>query len=165
MEITLWVLKLISGPVVAIIVTLLVSEPLKNKLAPLVARLGTKKEEGITGKWKAIFYYGKEETQYIEVLELSSLLGNIVGHIIPHEINHADLKLVETEKPLRLRGEVKDNRFFAGIWFHPNRQNHHQGAFELLINTNNEEIYGIWLGYSENKNVIESGRWEWQRLE
>ncbi len=165
MEAILWILKFIVGPVVAVIVTLTVSEPLKTRLAPIVARFGSKKEEGITGKWLATFYYGKDETPYTEAIEVSGLLGNFVGHIIPNDKNHADLKQIENTKPLRLRGEVKDNRFFTGIWFHPNRHNHHRGAFKLLINTNNEVIKGVWLGYSESKNVVESGRWEWKRIE
>lgn len=165
MEASLWILKFIIGPVVAVIVTLLVSEPLKTRLAPIVSRFGSKKQEGITGKWKTTFFYGENEVEYVEVLELSALLGNIVGHVIPHELNHKELKKVESEKPLRLRGEIKDNRFLTGIWFHPSSRNHHQGAFKLLINTNNEAIGGTWLGYSERKNIIEDGRWEWERLE
>lgn len=165
MESLLWGLKFIIGPVVAVVVTLLISEPLKTRLAPVVARLGSKKEKGITGIWKATFFYGKEGTEYVEVIEISALLGNIVGHVIPHELNHAELRKVENEKPLRLRGEIKDNRFLTGIWFHPNRHNHHQGAFKLLISTNHLEIKGKWLGYSESKNIIESGCWEWDRLE
>ena len=161
----IWLLKAIIAPIGAIIITLVISEPLKTRLAPLVARLGSKKEEGVTGKWRATFYYGSEETQYVEIIEVSSLLGSIVGRVVPHENNHEELKKVESSKPLRLRGEVKDNRFFTGIWFHPNRRSHHQGAFELLINTNNEAFNGIWLGYSESKNIVESGRWEWERLE
>lgn len=165
MEAILLILKFVVGPVVAVIVTLIVTEPLKTRLAPFIARFGSKKEEGITGNWLATFYYGEDECQYIEAIEISGLLGNFVGHIIPHAQNHADLKQIEDTKPLRLRGEVKDSRFFTGVWFHPNRRNHHQGAFKLLVNTNNEEIKGIWLGYSESKNVVESGRWEWKRIE
>ncbi len=109
------------------------------------------------------FFYGPSETPYVEMIEISSLFGQIVGHIIPYENNQSVLKEVESKKPLRLRGSIKDNRIFTGIWFHPNRKNHHHGAFKLLIDTNNEEIRGIWLGYSESNNAIESGRWEWMR--
>ncbi|SEB14078.1 hypothetical protein SAMN05660964_03784 [Thiothrix caldifontis] len=164
METLLWFLKWVIGPIVGVFVTLLVSEPLKNWLAPLVSKLGSKQEEGITGKWKATFYYGSTEIPYVEMLEISSLFGQVVGHIIPHEDNHSAIKEIEDKKTLRLRGIIKDNRFFTGVWFHPNRKNHHHGAFKLLIDTNNEEIRGIWLGYSESRNKIESGRWEWIRV-
>lgn len=164
-EAVFWILKFVIGPVVAIIVTLMVSEPLKTRLAPIVARIGSKKEGSITGKWLATYHFDTEETPRIETIEVSKLLGNYVGHIIPHKRNHNDLKKIENTKCLRLRGEVKDNRFFTGIWFHPNPKNHHQGAFNLLIQTNNEELHGKWLGYNESENVIESGRWEWKRIE
>ncbi len=91
-EIALWLLKFVIGPVVAVVVTLTVSEPLKTRLAPIIARIGSKKEEGITGKWEATFYYGSEEIPYVEAIEVSGLLGNYVGHIIPHNINHEELK-------------------------------------------------------------------------
>jgi hypothetical protein len=91
MEALLWVLKFLVGPVVAVVVTLMVSEPLKTRLSPLVARLGSKKEEGITGIWEATFFYGPDEIPYIEVIQVSALLGNFVGHIQPHERNHKKL--------------------------------------------------------------------------
>ncbi len=56
METLLWVIKWVIGPIVAVIVTLLVSDPLKNWLAPLISKLGTKQEDGITGKWKSTFF-------------------------------------------------------------------------------------------------------------
>lgn len=164
MEIVFWILKWVFGPVVAIIVTLIVSEPLKERLSPLVTRLGSKKEEGITGKWIATFYYGPKELSYAEVIEVSHLFGSVVGRIIPHPLNHPDAKILAPEKPLRVRGSIKDNRFFTGVWLHPSRRSHHHGAFDLIINQDNEHMTGVWLGYSESKNIVESGRWEWKRL-
>ena len=160
MELFLFVLKFIIGPVTAVVITLLVREPLKTSLAPLISRFGSKKQEGIIGKWEATFYYGPDEIPYIEGIQISMLFGHYVGHIIPYSKNHEALKKIENSKTLRLRGEIKDNRFFTGIWFHPNRRNHHQGAYEMIIKTNHKEINGIWLGYSERENFIESGRWE-----
>jgi hypothetical protein len=95
---------------------------------------------------------------------VSYLLGAIVGRIVPHLSNHEKAREVEHEKPLRIRGSIKDNRFFTGVWFHPNRRNHHHGAFDLLIEESNDHMQGIWLGYSKSRNAIESGIWEWTRL-
>ena len=44
MEFALFLLKWVIGPIVGVVVTLLVSEPLKYRLAPLVTRLGSKKQ-------------------------------------------------------------------------------------------------------------------------
>lgn len=164
MEFLLWISKFIIGPVVAVIVTLLVKDPLMYRLAPIVVKLGSKKETGITGTWRATFYYGKEEKPYVEIIKISSLLGQYVGHIEPHEDNHAAVKEVQESRPLRLRGSIKDSRFFTGLWFHPNKINHHHGAFKLIIRTNHYAIIGMWLGYSQSKKVIEAGRWEWERM-
>lgn len=165
MELALWLLKWVIGPIVGAVVTLAVSEPLKEWLAPFVARLGSKKEEGVSGRWEATFYYGPNEDQYVEVIEVSHLFGAVVGRIVPHTSNHAAAKKVEKKRPLRVRGAVKDNRFFTGVWLHPGRRSHHHGAFDLIVKTDNEHMDGYWLGYSESKNVIESGRWSWKRLD
>jgi hypothetical protein len=60
---------------------------------------------------------------------------------------------------------VKDNRLFTGIWFHPEQRSHYHGAFNLIVRQDNDNIDGIWLGYSESKNIIETGRWIWERIE
>lgn len=163
MGVILWLAKWVFGPVIALTVTLVLSEPLKNWLAPLISKMGSKKEDGISGTWTATFFYGPDEKEYVERLELSTFLGQIVGHIVPYENNHSAVKAVEEKRPLRLRGSIKDNRFFTGVWFHPNRESHHHGAFKLLIDTNNKKIRGMWLGYSERMNIIESGKWNWRR--
>lgn len=165
MELLLFLLKFVFGPIVAVVITLLVSEPLKDRLAPLVTRLGSKKEEGVTGLWKATFYYGSPEVKFVQAIEISTLFGSVVGRIVPHRLNEDSAKRTESDRPLRVRGTVKDNRFFTGIWFHPERRSHHHGAFDLLIRQSNAQMEGVWLGYSESKNVIESGRWVWERID
>jgi hypothetical protein len=97
------------------------------------------------------------------VLEISSLLGALVGRVVPDTRNYPALHAVDKTRPLRLRGTVKDNRYFTGIWFHSVRHSHHHGAFELLLNVDGEAMTGLWLGYSERKNMIETGRWDWKR--
>lgn len=164
-ELTLFFLKWVVGPIVAVVVTLLVSDPLKERLAPWVTRLGSKKEEGVSGLWKASFYYGEPEVAHIQVIEISTLFGSVVGRIVPHNLNEGAAKRAQSTRPLRVTGTVKDNRFFTGTWFHPERRSHHHGAFDLIIRQNNLHMEGMWLGYSETKNVIETGRWIWERLE
>lgn len=165
MAIALWMITVIVGAIAGVIVTLAIGEPLKEWLAPFVARLGSKKSLGVRGRWEATFYYGPTEEKYVEIIEVSDLFGVIVGRIVPHASNHAAVRKVEMYRPLRVRGAVKDNRFFTGVWLHPNRRSHHHGAFDLIVKTDNEHMEGYWLGYSESKNVIESGRWSWKRLD
>jgi hypothetical protein len=164
MEILPWLFKWIAGPIAGIIVTLLFSEPLRERLAPVVLKLGSKKDEGVAGRWVATFYYGQPEVTYVEVIEVSTLLGYVVGRIIPHPLNQGAAKRTERTKPLRVKGTVKDNRFFTGVWLHPERLSHHRGAFDLIIRQTNVNMEGMWLGYSESKNVVETGRWEWRRV-
>lgn len=35
----------------------------------------------------------------------------------------------------------------------------------MILRQDNEHMEGIWLGYSESGNIIESGRWEWKRID
>lgn len=165
MEVGILLLKWVAGAVVSIVVTLVVSEPLKNWLAPLVAQLGSKQDEGVKGLWLATFYHGQSQKPYVEAIEISKLFGVVVGRIVPHPDNHLAAKKVEQKHPLRLRGSVQDNRYFTGIWFHPNRRSHVHGAFNVIIFQDNEHMNGLWLGYSERQNAIESGKWSWQRLD
>ena len=165
MAFLLWFLKWSVGPVISIIVTLVFSEPLKNRLAPLIARVGSKKDTGFTGTWLATFSYGPSAEAYQEAIQLSTFLGQVVGRIIPHEQNHERLRDVEESAPLRLRGTIKDNRYFTGVWFHPLRRSHYHGAFELLIDQSGEQMRGMWVGYSESKNSIEHGEWTWERID
>jgi hypothetical protein len=161
----LWLLKWTIGPIIALIVTLVFSEPLKNRLAPLIGRFGSKNEDGFTGNWLATFSYGPSAEAYTEAIQLSSFLGQVVGRIIPHPQNHQRLRAIEKSAPLRLRGSIKDNRYFTGVWFHPLRRSHYHGAFELLIDQNGEHMQGMWVGYSESKNLIENGEWTWERID
>lgn len=164
MEFLILLIKWTLAPLISIVVTLVFSEPLKDRLAPLVTSLGTKKEYGVSGLWKATFFYGKSEEPHIQVIQLSTLLGSIVGRIVPHEFNEGAAKRTENSRPLRVRGSIKDNRIFTGIWFHPEKRSHHHGAFNLIIRQDNEHMEGMWLGYSEKDNLIETGRWTWERL-
>ncbi|BDA71711.1 hypothetical protein CAL7716_058770 [Calothrix sp. PCC 7716] len=165
MEVVLLLLNWVAGSIVSIVITLFMSETLKNWLAPFVSQLGSKQDEGVKGLWLATFYYGQQQTPYIEAIEVSELFGVVVGRIVPYPDNHPTAKKVEQKFPLRLRGSVQDSRYFTGIWFHPNRRSHVHGAFKMLISQDNEHMNGMWLGYSESKNVIESDKWIWQRLD
>jgi len=165
MEIALWIIKFIVGPVVAVVVTLIVSEPLKDRLAPLVSRLGNKKPEGIAGLWKATYYSGKPVSPHTQVVELSSFFGLVVGRVVPHKLNDDFTRKYEKLRPLRVRGTVARGKRFTGVWFHIDRRALHHGAFDLIIRESNRHMDGQWLGFYEPKSAVETGKWEWERVE
>jgi hypothetical protein len=87
MATVLLVLKWVAAPLISICITLLLSEPLRERLAPIVARFGTKTEDGITGQWLTTFHYSAEPNPFTEVVEISLLLGGLVGGIVPNSAN------------------------------------------------------------------------------
>ena len=163
MEIVFLLLKWIGGALVSMIITLVASEPLKNWLSPLLSKLGSTKSEGVKGRWLTTFEMNGK--LYTEAIEVSNFLGITVGRVFPHPKNHSEVAKVASKRPIRIRGSVKDNHYFTGIWFHPNRRSHRHGAFELLISRDNEKMIGMWLGYSQSRNVIQGSSWEWYRLD
>lgn len=162
-EIIGFLFKWVLGPIVAIFVTLMFQEPVRRWLAPIAARFGLWQDAGLNGVWKATFYYGVDEIPFTEIIEIKSFLGQIVGHVIADERNHGTVAAIANEKPLRLIGSIKNNTFFTGVWYHPNKRNHHHGVYKLLIPLNQESMDGSWIGYSESQKSIETGRWEWKK--
>lgn len=165
MELAFTVAKWIVGPVVGVLITVLLTEPLRERLLPLLTIWGSKKSEGVIGVWRAEFFFGDEQNSYVEIVELKHRFGLIVGRIVPSDENYPALRKVEHDKPLRVRGAVRDNQFFSGTWFHPLRRSHHTGTFDLLLNRGNFRMEGQWLGYSERRNQIESQAWVWTRVD
>lgn len=164
-DVLMFIIKWMLGPIVALAVPLLLGEPLKNWLAPFAARFGSKKATGVTGKWEATFSWGPKTEPYVEIIEVSSLFGFVVGRIFPHPKNYPALRKAEYLRPVRLRGTVSNNRYFTGVWIHPLKHAHYHGAFELLIHQDGEQMQGMWLGYSEGRNTIECEKWVWKRIE
>jgi hypothetical protein len=165
MEFIVTLAKWIAGPLIGVLVTVLLTEPLRERLLPILAAIGTKDRQGITGVWRATFLFGTPRQSYVEHIELRHRFGVIVGRIIPSPENYAAAKAVENRRPLRVRGVLKDNLFFSGVWFHPAVRSHHTGTFDLLVNRDNDTMTGHWLGYSEGRHAIESEQWLWQRAD
>lgn len=165
MEIIVTLAKGVAASLAGVLATILIAEPLRERLLPYLTVWGTKKSSGIIGTWRAEFLFGHEGKSHIEIIELKYSLGLIVGKIIPSKENYNEIRKIEHRKPIRVRGSVRDNQFFSGTWFHPLRRSHHTGSFDLLINRNHDHMEGKWLGYSERRNQIESQSWIWTRIE
>lgn len=165
MEIAIgFITKWVIGPVVGIVIGFLAKEPVRKWLAPKAIKFGMRVGSGINGIWEATFFYGENGTPYIEVIEIKTVFGQVVGNIIPHDRNHENAKKVAEEKPLRIIGTLKDSRYLTGEWYHPNRKNHHHGAYKLLVSLSQEIMEGMWIGYSETRDEIETGRWSWREI-
>jgi len=117
MDILLWFVGAIGAAVISLLIAVILDEPMKGWLTPVVARFGVRRKQGISGIWQATFKYrnGNNIEEYSEVIEVKTLFGLTVGCIIPHQLNHHRLKCVEATKPVRVRGYFEDNHYFTGI--------------------------------------------------
>ena len=167
MNILFWFIGAIGAALVSLLITLILDEPMKGWLTPIVAKFGVKRKYGISGIWVATFKYrnGNVIEEYSEAIEVKTLFGLTVGRIIPHQANHPRLKSVETEKPLRVRGYFEDNRYFTGIWYHPLERHRYHGAFQLILDPSGIEMKGKWIGYSGTKIAVDEENWIWKLIE
>ena len=159
MDIVLWLLGAIGAAIISILIALILDEPIKGWLTPVVARFGVRRNQGISGVWLATFKYrsGHSIEEYSEVIEVKTLFGLTVGRIIPHELNYPRLKSVEATKPVRVRGYFQDNHYFTGIWYHPLERYRYHGAFQLILDQSGVEMKGKWIGYSGTKIAVDEG--------
>ena len=156
----------IIGIVVSSIMSIIFSNQIVNFIGVYLTKIDFKKQSKIEGDWLVEFTMieNNQIVTYTEGIRLVKRLGNIYGYNIPHTKNHYKLKVVESKKPLRVRASLVDHRYLTGNWFHPDELSRFHGAFQLLIKTNQIEMNGIWTGYSESKNRIHTGEWNWIKI-
>lgn len=149
------------GVVISATVSAMYSESILQGLGLLLSKIDLPKKADIEGIWKVEFTLTENETEvtFNETIKITKRLGIIYGYNIPDPSNHDLLKKVEENKPLRIRGDLVDNRYLTGVWFHPNRRARFHGSFQLLVDLNGNKMSGNWTGYSEIKNKIDSGSW------
>jgi hypothetical protein len=165
MEVALWLVGIVAGALLTIVLTLLFSDRIKQGLMPFIMRLNRSEKCGIEGKWVAIFSMTRDKQllNFTEVIQISQSLGIVIGHIVPDPRNYEQLRIAETRKPLRLRGELVDNRYFTGTWFHPLETHRYHGAFQLLLSPTGDQMKGSWIGFSESMTQVDVGEWIWVR--
>jgi len=156
----------IIGVVISAIISALFSESILRGIALFLAKFDLPSQSSIEGIWEASFSMSDEhgvEKRYKEKIKIVKRLGNIYGYNVPDSNNHELLKTVESKKPLRIRGSVVDNRYFTGVWFHPSKKSRFHGSYQLLLNLSGDKMEGVWTGYRESSNCIESGNWLWNK--
>jgi len=154
------------GAFCSLIITLIFNEPFKKAFAFIIMKFGPLNNSGISGIWVAKFYYKDANgvNPFTEIIELKESFGIVFGRIIPDNSNYEKIKPYTAKKPLRVRGELVDNRYFTGYWFHPIERNRCHGAFQLLVNIKGNKLTGTWIGFSESQNRVNSGDWVWERV-
>lgn len=167
MELALWVVGIVAGTLVSIVLTLLFSNHIKQGLMPLIIRLNSSEKRGIEGKWVATFSLSGDDKlfYYTELIQINQSFGMVIGHIVPDPRNYDQLRIAEAQKPLRIRGELVDNRYLTGTWFHPIETHRYHGAFQLLLSPSGDRMDGRWIGFSESMNHVDIGEWIWVRDE
>ena len=157
----------ILGIVISSIVSVILSDKIMFGLDRLFIKLGMLKISDITGLWKATFIMGngKNKAEYTEIILLKKRFGTIYGYIANDSRNYERLQSVMGKMPVRLKGFLADNRYFTGFWYHPIETYRYHGSFQLLVEPNFVKMKGQWIGYSESKQVINSGLWTWEKIE
>lgn len=157
----------IIGIIISAIVSAMFSESILQGIGLMLSKIDLPKQAVIEGVWKAEFTLNENDTivTYKEKIKLIKRLGKIYGYNNPDPENHDLLKKVENKNPLRLTGNLVDNRYFTGVWFHPNRKSRFHGSFQLLFELSGNKMAGNWTGYSESKNIIDSGKWTLIKVE
>jgi hypothetical protein len=151
--------------VISSIISVLLSEQILSFAGSLMMKVGIKPKINLNGIWKATFTISKDdgEKSYTEIIRIKSGLGRVYGSIEPDERNYAELKDHMEAKPLRIKGELLDNRYLTGFWYHPIQTNRTQGTFQMILYPDTKEMRGLWMGYSVSGNIIEGGEWVWKK--
>ncbi len=167
MSLLIWIASATGSALIGLLLSLLFGDSLKRGVFAAASKLSLRQSDGLDGLWLATFYFPNPESggeiEYVEVVELQEQFGLVTGRIVPDPRNHTLIKGVEARRPVRLRGQLKDNNYLTGIWLHPRRRAHYHGSFQLIVYPSGDEMDGQWIGFSRSKNQVLSGRWHWQR--
>ncbi len=168
MKIIGWLLATVAASLISATIGALLSERLQRVAAAVATKFsGPQKALGIDGRWSATFEIVDRQghrREYTELIDLSSRLGTIVGRLPDHKINRQRRPNL-TPHVLRVRGQLRDRRYFSGTWFHPEPSNPLHGAFHIILDTSARTMTGLWIGYDDRLNEVVSGKWDWQRVD
>lgn len=152
----------ILGIIVSSIVSVLLSDKIISALQLVLYKFGVKRDVSLSGIWLATFSM-REGQDYLEVIELKQRFKRVTGKIVNDNRNYKRLQKYMSLNPLRLRANFTDNQYLTGFWFHPIEHNRHFGTFQLIYNSDEDTLEGIWVGFSNTTRTIDSGKWKWVR--
>ena len=163
MDVLLTVLIWLSGVVVPLVLGVVFSDPLQRLAEYVVARLvSPRKLRGIDGRWIATFEVGPKT--YTEVIRLRTRVRLTTGALPEDPVNRARRPTLAAGT-FRLRGDYAAQRYFSGLWFHPEHANHLFGAFHLILDPSGKRMKGLWIGHNPASDEVVCGPWTWRRLE
>jgi hypothetical protein len=152
MEILIWTVSIIAS----IMLTLLLTDPINYLLTQLLGSFIIRKENSISGIWKAVWDYNKDGKCYsiVQFYRVKQLGKYMTAHSINDNIN-----------PTSLKGKINSNSFLTGIWigkFIKDFGKYH-GAFQFTIAPTGNIMLGKWIGFNTS-HIIKEGNWEWSIL-
>lgn len=159
------VIVAVLGIIISSVISVIMSEQILSFVGSLMMKVGIKPRINLNGIWVATFTIDKDgdEMSYSEIIRIKSGLGRVYGYIEPDDRNYDELLTHMNDKPLRIRGELLDNRYLTGFWYHPIQTNRTQGTFQMILYPNTKEMRGLWMGYSVSGNIVEAGEWVWKK--
>lgn len=148
LELLLW----ISGIILSIILTIILTDPINFAIANVFGEVKVK-ENDISGIWKATWWQEKENKKYstIQYYRVRRFGNYLVAHSINDEVN-----------PTEIKAKIKNNTFITGTWAGRlmKNQGRYHGALQFLIYPTGNKIAGKWIGFDKNHKIRE-GDWEW----
>ena len=157
------ILGIIISAIISSVLSIIFSEEIIKILRKALLKIGIIKDVDLSGVWEATFSYKGDK--FVEIIKLNQNLGTVYGHIEPSETNYEDVKTIMKNKQLKLKGEINDNRYLTGFWYHPIQTYRYHGAFQMLISSDGNHINGQWIGFSYTSEKINNGNWKFKRLQ
>lgn len=169
---------------IAFVIGAIFKERIRTFFLNLIDRIQTARSTDIDGVWETHFSFRRrtksstlsdgattlieieegEEKHYTEIIELKSSYGRILGRLKPDPRNGERLAAVQHRRPIRIRGEIRCDRYFTGSWYHPIKTNLNHGAFQMIISCNGRCMRGKWVGFRDSDEIV-TGIWEWKKLD
>ncbi|MCF0043632.1 hypothetical protein [Dyadobacter fanqingshengii] len=162
---TIQTILAILAALIPFIISALFNESILQGIAKLFSKIDLPRKTKLKGTWDVHFSINNNGQQVVfsEVVQIRESMGFVFGNNVPDLKNHPKLKAVQTKRPRRIKAIVIDNRYVTGTWYHPDGKTRYHGSFQLLLAVSGSEMAGIWTGYRESTNDIESGTWNWIR--
>jgi len=164
-DILIWFFGVVAAGLIGVVLTVLFQDAIKGFLIELLRRISGPPKRGIDGRWVATFSIMRDGKvmEYVEVIEITQRFGLVKGRIVEDDRNYPELRTTASHHPLRLQGTISESFYLTGVWFHPLQTHRFMGSFQLVLSPTGNTMSGIWVGFSETLNRIDSGEWRFVR--